>query len=117
MQPSDELVWKQEGLFEKLDSLESKRQFFPAQSTFLNLSTVPAENPVDQTHPRQSFPPASKPAPPVPDRSLPDTSLLPYRFVLDPALMILFPIKLPVVVKFGKPTKIKAISVGGWCGV
>jgi hypothetical protein len=44
MQPSDEVLWKQEGLFEKLDSLESNIQSFPAKPTISNFPSGPPES-------------------------------------------------------------------------
>jgi hypothetical protein len=51
MQPSDELIWKQVSLFDKLDSLESKRQFFPSKPSFSNFSTVLAVTPDEKVSP------------------------------------------------------------------
>jgi hypothetical protein len=73
MQPTDELIWKQVGLFEKLDSLESARQSFPSKPSFSNFPSVPAMTSVEQASP------ASKPDPPGPDRSSLDPLSVPLR--------------------------------------
>jgi hypothetical protein len=60
MQPADEVLWKQAGLFEKLDSLESELQSVPAKPSFSNFPSGPPGSTDEQE------PPASKAAHPIP---------------------------------------------------
>jgi hypothetical protein len=77
MHPSDEIIWKQVGLFEKVHSLEKKLLNFPSKPSISNSSSFLVDFLVGLVSPALTETNAPKTTPSVPDRPLPasNTSL------------------------------------------